>query len=122
MIDHIRFEPKKDSPADYVGTVERLGLDLGPEGPITRDKADEARRFLQRTYAERHEALCGDILQPGTLVAEAASTGAPGGAAGLPGGGGPGGGGGGGNPVPPPVLPPLPPASPDLPTAFARSR
>ena len=48
VIERIRFEQKKDTPADYVGTVERLGLELGPEGPITREKAEEARRWLER--------------------------------------------------------------------------
>jgi hypothetical protein len=122
VVDLIRLEPKKDTPADYVATVARLGLDLGPDGPVTREKAEEARRFLEKRHAELQQELCGDILTPGTLVADLAAAGTPGAGAGVPGGGGGSGGGGGGNPVPPPVIPPLPPASPTLPTAFAGSR
>jgi hypothetical protein len=116
VVERIRIEQKKSAPPDYLGTVERLGLALGASGPITRDKADEARRFLERRRAERASELCGDILRPGTLVAElATAAGGPAGAGpggnGGPGGGGAGGGGGTG-PVTPPVIPPLPPASP----------
>ncbi len=116
VIERIKIEQKKNAPADYLGTVERLGLELGASGPITRDKADEARRFLERRQAARERELCGDILRPGTLVAEIATTGGPAGAGQGPGGG-PGGGGGpqagpANGPVGPPVIPPLPPASP----------
>jgi hypothetical protein len=120
VVERIRIEPKKDSPADYVAAVARLGLELGPDGPVARERADEARRFLEQRRLELVQDLCGDILQPGTLVAEIESGSQAGAAGGGPGGGGPGGGGGG--PVPPPVIPPLPPASPTLPTAFASSR
>jgi uncharacterized membrane protein YgcG len=124
VVDRIRIEPKKDSPADYVATAARLGLELGPEGPVTRERADEARRFIERLRLEHEQELCGDILEPGTLVAEL-STGGPGTGGGAGGGGegggtggGGGSGGGGGNVVPPPVIPPLPPASPTLPVTF----
>jgi hypothetical protein len=113
VIERIRFEQKKNAPADYLATVERLGLQLGAAGPITRAKADEAREFLERRRAARERELCGDILRPGTLVADVTAAGGPTGSA--PGGGGPGGGGGGGGgtpPVGPPVIPPLPPGSP----------
>jgi len=129
VVERIRLEPKKDAPADYVAAVERLGLELGPDGPITREKAEEARRFLERRRAQQAVELCGDILRPGTLVAELATTG-PGGSGGGEGGGGEGGGGEGGGGggeggggegggVPPPIIPPLPPPSPVLPDRFA---
>jgi uncharacterized membrane protein YgcG len=127
MIERIRFEQKKDAPEDYVGTIERLGLELGPEGPVTRDRAEEARRFLARRRAQEAAELCGDILAPGTLVAELASAAGPGAGGGEGGGTGGGGGGtggggggqqGGGGGVPPPVIPPLPPASGTLPVGF----
>jgi hypothetical protein len=126
VIERIRFEQRKDAPADYVGTVERLGLELDPEGPVTRETAEEARRFLERRQAQELQDLCGDILLPGTLITDLAAAGAagPGSGSGGPGtgpgdgdGGGEGGDGGGG--VPPPVIPPLPPGSPVLPTAFS---
>jgi len=113
-VERIRVQQKKDSSPDYLATVERLGLDLGAAGPITRAKADDARRFLERRRSLRERDLCGDILRPGTLVADLSSgangPGAGGGTGGGTGGGGTGGGGGG--TVPPPVIPPLPPGSP----------
>lgn len=132
VIERLRLERKKDSPADYVAALERLGLELGPAGPVTREKAEEARRFLERRRTQQQMELCGDILRPGTLVAELATTGpgtgggeggggegggGEGGGGGGEGGGGGGGEGGGG--VPPPVIPPLPPPSPVLPDAFS---
>ena len=128
VVERIRLEQKKDAPLDYVAAVDRLGLDLGPAGPVTREKAEEARRFLERRRAQQAMDLCGDILRPGTLVAELSATG-PGssggeGGGGEAGGGGAGGGGGGGEGgggVPPPIVPPLPPPSPVLPDRFAGS-
>jgi len=119
VIERMRFEQKKDSPADYIAALERLGLELGPEGPITREKAEEARRFLEQRKEQEIEELCGDILAPGTLISQLASTG-PGGEGGGPGtgpGGGEGGDSGDGG-VPPPIIPPLPPGSGVLPTGF----
>jgi len=131
-VQRIRLEQKKDTPGDYVATLDRLGLDLTPAGPISREKAEEARRFLEHGRAEQARELCGDILRPGTLVAELATSG-PGGSGGAGSGGGDGdggggggggqggggGGGGGGSGVPPPVVPSLPPPSPVLPDRFA---
>jgi hypothetical protein len=128
VIERIRFERKKDAPADYAGALARLGLTLGEEGPLTRAQAEEARRFLEQRREQQVRELCGDILAPGTLIAEltAAGVGGSGSGGGTgPGGGGPGGegggeggGGGGGGNIPPPNIPPLPPASGTLPTAF----
>ncbi len=135
VVERIRLEQKKDTPLDYVATVDRLGLELGPAGPVTREKAEEARRFLERRRAQQTMELCGEILRPGTLVADLATTGPGGGGegggeggggegggeggGGGGGGGGEGGGGGGGGGVPPPIIPPLPPPSPVLPDRFA---
>jgi len=126
VVERIRFEQKKDSADDYVAAVERLGFALPPGTEVTRDQAEEARRFLRRRLTQAASELCGDILAPGTLVAELASagagtgTGGEGATGGGEGGGegGSGGGGGGGGPVPPPVIPPLPPGSPTLPVGF----
>jgi hypothetical protein len=129
LVQRLRFEQKKDGPADYVGVVERLGLDLGPSGPVTREKAEDARRFLERRRAQQMADLCGDILAPGTLVAELAATGPGSGGGGEGGGGGGGGGGeggegggGGGATTPPPIIPPLPPGSPTLPDVTVTGR
>jgi len=126
VVERVRLEEKKDAPADYVAALGRLGLVLGPGGPISREKAEEARRFLERRRAQQALELCGDILRPGTLVAELATAGSAtsgGGAGGGEGGGtgegGGGGGGAGGGGSVPPAIPPLPPASPVLPDRFA---
>jgi hypothetical protein len=117
-VERLKFEQKKDSPADYLATLERLGLTLGAPGPVTREKAEEARRFLEGRRSQLQRELCGDILRPGTLVAEIATTGTNTGGGNTGGGntcgGGNTGGGntGGGNNVPPPIIPPLPPGSP----------
>ena len=115
-VERLKIEQKKDTPADYLATLERLGLALGAPGPVTREKADEARRFLEGHRAQRQRELCGDILRPGTLVAEIASVASntTGGGQFSGGGGTTGGGGGntGGGNVPPPIIPPLPPGSP----------
>jgi hypothetical protein len=130
VVERIRLEQKRDSAADYLAALERLGLDLGEAGPVTRERAEEARRFLERRRSQQAQELCGDVLRPGTLVAELAATGPGGGGegggesggggeGGGDGGGGGGGGDGGGGGVPPPVIPPLPPPSPVLPDRFA---
>jgi hypothetical protein len=130
LVERLRLEPKKDSLEDYAGTVERLGLALGADGPITRAKADEARRFVEQRHAALAREACGEITNPHTLAADLAAAaagasgggGAGGGGGGGAGGGGTGGGGGGGGgPVPPPITPPVPPASPTVPTGFAGS-
>lgn len=127
LIQRIRLEQKKDAAADYVAAADRFGLELGPAGPVSREQAEEARRFLERRRAQQALELCGDILRPGTLVAELAS-GGPGGTGGGGEGGGTSGGGegggggggvGGGGAVPPPIIPALPPPSPVLPDRFA---
>jgi hypothetical protein len=127
LVERVRIEPKKDGPEDYLATVKRLGLELGGAGPVSRDAAEEARRFVERRRLQLAAELCGDILRPGTLVAELAGGGQAGGAGtgNAPGGGTPGGGetqpgtpGEGGGPVPPPIIPPLPPPSPTLPVGY----
>jgi hypothetical protein len=131
LVERLRLEQKKDAPADYVAALERLGLALGRPGPVTREKAEEARRFLERRRAQQAMELCGDILRPGTLVTDLATAGGPGGGGqgggGQEGGGGAGGGGagggggdggGGGGIGPPPIIPVPSPPSPTLPVGF----
>lgn len=68
-VGRLKVERKKDSVADYEATVRRLGLDLGPEGPITRDKAVEAMDFIKRRRSLSPVSFCGDIVRPGVLAA-----------------------------------------------------
>jgi hypothetical protein len=107
-VGRLRLERKKDASEDYGGTVRRLGLDLGPDGPVTRDKANEAKAFIERRHALAALEYCGDVILPGTLVASAGpgDAGAPNGSSAPvqpPGG------------VAPPLIPPQEKPSPYLP-------
>ncbi len=109
-VGRLRLERKKNAPGDYVATVRRLGLDLGVAGPVTREKAVEARRFIARQRALAPLGTCGDVILPGTLVASLqmpveGSAGTPA----LPPGSGQ------GNPLNPLVIPPQEIASPVVP-------
>jgi hypothetical protein len=108
-VQRLRAEPKKDSPADYVATLKKLGFDVGPSGPISRAHAIDAMHFIEQRHIEL-SGVCGDILPP-TLVAglsEPAPIPGPGTGPGFPGvtpelPGGPNG------PTPPATAPPEPP-------------
>jgi hypothetical protein len=121
-VERLRLERKKDKAADYAGTLRRLGYDPGSEGAVTREKAVEAMRFVEKRRAEMVTAFCGDVrlpavraLPPDQLVA---TTGA---GAGADAGGAAAGGQAGvvNPPAPPPIggalLPPQDPASPTQP-------
>src|SRR5918995_3267623 len=47
VIERVRLERKKERSTDYLATLRRLGFDPGPDGPVSRDKALEAMRFIQ---------------------------------------------------------------------------
>jgi hypothetical protein len=116
----LRLERKKDTVEDYTATLRRLGLDLGPAGPVTRAKADEARRFIERRRTLQALAFCGDIVRQGIQIA-AVPPGAPSGGQGPGPGPAPGPGPGpepGPDPISPPVIPPQEPASPVLPVGI----
>jgi hypothetical protein len=116
-LGRVRLERKKASGPDYVAALRRLGFDPGPDGPITRVKAVEAMRFLERRRLDAI-AACGEIIIPGppppaaTLVAQAQGAGEGGGGGGA--GGGPPSGptGPAEPPLGPPVLPPQDAVSP----------
>jgi hypothetical protein len=122
-IQRIRVERKKDAAAEYVATVRRLGLDLGPDGPITRERAVAAMRFIGAQRGLDSLRLCHDIVEGDpALVAVAGSPQAlpPGTGGPVPQPGGPGPGPGtnvppGTPPLNPPVIPPQDVASPVLP-------
>jgi hypothetical protein len=115
VIQRLRLERKKDTVEDYAGTVRRLGLELGPSGPVTRAKADEARRFIERRRGLLPLEACGDIVRPGALLAAAPSGGHEGGGPSGPATGPGQGAGPGPDPLQPPVIPPQEEASPVLP-------
>jgi hypothetical protein len=63
-VEMLRAEKKKATGADYVATVRALGLDAGPDGPISRGKADEAAAFVRPRAAALLANRCGDIVLP----------------------------------------------------------
>ena len=110
-VERLRLERKKDSASDYVATLRRLGLELGPDGPVARERADEAWRFVRGRHAAGLDQSCGEVVLSDTQIASAGP--AAGDIPGIvapppvvppveP-------------PIGPPVLPPVPPASPILP-------
>ena len=113
-VERLRIERKKDKAGDYVGTLRRIGFDPGPEGAITREKALEAMRFVEKRRREMATTVCGDIRLPSSALppAQLASAAAAGAATAVSGGGA----------VNPPIpvlpgalLPPQEPASPTQP-------
>jgi hypothetical protein len=123
VIERVRLERHRETAEDYVATLRRLGLDPGPDGPVSRDIAVDAMDFIRskRGLQLGSNPFCGDVAVKGVLVAGAGTPGSS-----TP--GGPEGGGGGtspsgpsgppgntGNPPPPlspPVVPPQEVASP----------
>jgi hypothetical protein len=68
-VERLRLERKKDKAVDYVGTLRRLGYEPGTEGAITREKAVEAMKFVERRRAEMVTTYCGDIRLPAVRAA-----------------------------------------------------
>src|SRR5206468_2304219 len=107
VVERVRLERKKERTPDYVATLRRLGFDPGPDGPVTRDRALAAMRFIQDQRPSLLARLCGDVVLPeiggpSPQVAEAGAAAAPPPRVG---------------PLPPPpigsvLLPPQPSASP----------
>jgi hypothetical protein len=64
LIQRVRAERKKDSPEDYVSTLRRLGFDVGPPGPMPRNRAVDAMHFLEKKAVTMKESLCGDVVLP----------------------------------------------------------
>jgi hypothetical protein len=112
--ERVRLERKKDSAADYVATLRRLGFDPGQQGPATRARALDAMRFVRDQRRTVMAALCGDRVfvddSLGGLPTQIAGTApvVPGQPPGEPV--------GPGEVQPPPaLLPPQPPSSPTVP-------
>lgn len=59
-VERIRLERKKDTGADYVAALKRIGFDAG-EGPVSRPKAADALDFLKRRYPEDVGQPCVEI-------------------------------------------------------------
>jgi hypothetical protein len=61
-VERLRLERKKTSPADYVATLKKLGFDAGPDGPVARQKAVDAMKFIQGGRVSVVSRPCGDII------------------------------------------------------------
>ena len=116
-VQRLRVERKKDAAEDYLAAVRRLGLDLGTEeGPITREKAVEAMRFIKTRRGLDPLNLCRDVVDREPALVATAGVGQP--TTTPPGGPGTG---PGQPPVPPldpiapPIIPPQEIASPTVP-------
>jgi hypothetical protein len=113
-LERLRLVRHKDTGEDYLATLRRLGFDPGPDGPITRAKAEEAIDFLRRRRHERPTPDCGDwdLTLPGSIVADGNGNfpGPPPPVPGPP--PPPGNSGNGPPPITPPDVPPQDPASP----------
>jgi hypothetical protein len=68
-LGRVRLERKKDGAADYVATLARLGFEVGPPGPIARDRAVTATDFIRDRRRRLEQRFCGDLLPPETLEA-----------------------------------------------------
>jgi hypothetical protein len=70
VIQRARVEMKKETPADYVAALRRIGFDVGPAGPMPRDRAVDAMRFLEKRVAPMKETRCGDVVLPGVIQSQ----------------------------------------------------
>jgi hypothetical protein len=117
-VERLKLERKKDKAPDYVGTLRRLGYEPGTDGAVSRERALDAMRFVEKRRAELVTTYCGDIrlpavraMPPDQLLATTTVAGAAGGQQAGP---------GGAVTVPAPplgsaLLPPQEPASPTQP-------
>jgi hypothetical protein len=70
VIQRARVEMKKETPADYVAALRRIGFDVGPAGPMPRDRAVDAMRFLEKRATPMKETRCGDVVLPGVIQSQ----------------------------------------------------
>lgn len=63
-VQRLKLERKKDGIADYLGTLTRLGLDLGSQRPIPRALAVDAMSFIEVKRRALELNRCGDVLLP----------------------------------------------------------
>jgi hypothetical protein len=114
-VERLRLEPRRTGASDYVVALKELGFDPGPDGPITRERAVEAMRFIAARRSAHPASQCGDVVLDSQVLAADAGAGgaAPGPVPGpaplpiAPGTATP--------PLAPPVVPVQEPASPTLP-------
>lgn len=62
-VERIRVERKETTGASYVEALHKLGLDLGPEGSISRGKAADAMQWLKKERSTLG-ASCAELAAP----------------------------------------------------------
>jgi hypothetical protein len=70
-IQRLRIERKKGSEPDYLGTLARLGLDLGEQRPISRAAATDAMEFIRKRRGTLDR--CSDVPLASAALAQAAA-------------------------------------------------
>jgi hypothetical protein len=60
-VERIKIERKKSAPADYAGTLRRIGFDPGPDGSVSRDRAQGAASFVREQRRDVQARSCGDV-------------------------------------------------------------
>src|SRR5262249_27306453 len=63
-VERVKIERKKSAPADYVGTLRRIGYDPGPDGSVSRDRALGAAGFVREHHRDVQARSCGDVSVP----------------------------------------------------------
>lgn len=77
-VERLRLEPRKAGAQDYVAALKGLGFDPGPDGPITRERAVEAMRFIAARRREHPVSQCGDVVLSTQVLTADAGAAAPG--------------------------------------------
>ena len=62
-VERVRLTRRKETAADYVAALRRLGFDPG-EGSVARPIAVAAAQFVLRIHTERQRSSCGDVADP----------------------------------------------------------
>jgi len=114
-VERVRIQRKKQSAADYVATLTRLGFDPGPEGPVSRSLAVDAMNFIRGRRRASRSAPCEVLIEFNPAQRIASSLAEPVGPIAGPGTAPPTTG-TGQPPLSPPVIPAQDPASPTEPT------
>jgi hypothetical protein len=59
-VDRVRLERRKDTGPDYVDALRRMGFDAG-EGPVSLEKAEEAREWLEGRHRIELGQTCFEL-------------------------------------------------------------
>jgi hypothetical protein len=63
-VEAVRVQRKQADSKAYVAALKNLGLELGPDGPVTRGKMVDAADFLRRENRANMGASCTEVAPP----------------------------------------------------------